>query len=435
MILSVGVRPGAHRLPHSLLPAPSKYFSTAKVPLQYVDRSPSPGDHIYVAMSSGVDSSTAAALLARTYPTNVVTGVYMANWSSTAKCAEADWNDVQRVCGTIGIPCERVSFEREYWTDVFMPMIEMYREGLTPNPDVGCNRHIKFGQLMKYLGNKQQEKNTQWWLATGHYARVGYHVSSKSIHLLRPKHLPKDQSYYLSSISPSVLPHVMFPLSGYTKPEVRDMAKNEFSLPTADKPDSQGLCFVAQEQPSATKFREFLNEYLTPSPGDVVTTEGRVVGRHEGIWHATVGQKSGISMPQGDPATKGVWYVQSKIPAKNQIVIARGANNPTFYSVGATCKSFDWLGVVDLETLLANPEHVAVQYRSLQVPEPVHSITMTPGTSELKIKFKSPRRAVAAGQYLVMYNNEGRVLGSGIITATEQYQPATETEVLEDKLL
>ena len=413
----------------------------------YIDRTPGPGEHIYIAMSSGVDSSTAAALLKQKYPANPVSGIYMANWSSTAKCAEADWNDVQKVCDTIGISCERVNFEKEYWTEVFMPMIDMYRDGMTPNPDVGCNRHIKFGQLVKYLekiqttenktssNHLQHSQNNKWWLATGHYARVGYHVPSNSVHLLRPKHLPKDQSYYLSSISPSVLPKILFPLADYTKPEIRDLAKHEFNLPTADKPDSQGLCFVSQEQTSS-KFRDFLAEYLQPSPGEVVTQDGQVVGKHDGIWHATVGQKSGIAMPQGNPETKGVWYVQSKIPAKNQIVIVKGANNPAFYAKSVTCKNFDWLGSVDTKWLLENPEDISVQYRSLQVPEPVESLSFTPEpSSQLTVNFKSPRRAIAAGQYLVMYNNEGRVLGSGVITSTEQYQPATESEVLHDKLL
>lgn len=394
----------------------------------YTDQEPSLGEHIYIAMSSGVDSSTAAALLAQKYPSRV-SGIYMANWSSTAKCTEADWNDVQRVCDTIGIPCERVNFEKQYWTEVFAPMIEMYRQGLTPNPDVGCNRHIKFGELIKHLESKNKTNPSNWWLATGHYARVARHTHSDSVHLLRPKHLPKDQSYYLSSISPAVLPRILFPLARYTKPEVRALAKDQFELPTADKPDSQGLCFVSQGQ---NNFRQFLAEYLPPNPGDVVTPDGTVVGKHEGIWHATVGQKSGISMPQGNPETKGTWYVQSKDFEKNQVVIVKGVNNPAFYAEGISCKSFDWLGAVDFESLQTNIDSVTVQYRSLQVPEPLESISFD-DTNGLSIKFKSPRRAVAAGQYLVMYNDDGRVLGSGIITSTEPYHSTT-GEALQDKL-
>lgn len=410
----------------------TRAYNTATATPAYVDRVPGPKDHVYIAMSSGVDSSTAAALLAANHPRGKVSGIYMANWSSTAKCAEADWNDVLKVCDKIGIECERVNFEREYWTDVFEPMIEMYRKGYTPNPDVGCNRYIKFGQLMKHLEAKhgRNDQAAKWWLATGHYARVAQHVQTGSVHLLRPLHLPKDQSYYLSSISASVLPRVLFPLAHYTKPQVRELAKNTFDLPTAEKPDSQGLCFVSQ---SHNSFREFLSEYLPPNPGNVVTDTGEIVGKHQGIWHATVGQKSGIAMPQGDPSKKGTWYVKSKDFDSNTITIVRGVNNPAFYAIAIHCQAFDWLGDVDLDDLQANNSDISIQYRSLQVPEPVAGVKVE-ASGGLTVRFKTPRRAVAAGQYLVMYNSAGRVLGSGVIAATDMYESSGE-EVLHDKLL
>lgn len=499
---------------------------------QYVDIKPAPNDDIWIGMSSGVDSSTAAAILAEQYDPHSkvynpdhghhllldkdakpasgrVRGIFMANWSSTARCAEADWVDVQRLCDEIGIECHYVNFERQYWTEVFSPMIEMYKQGQTPNPDVGCNRYIKFGELFKHIQAKYKASNDtkKWWLATGHYARIARCVSGPSssasnIHLLRPHHLPKDQSYYLSSISPQIFDKIYFPLAHYTKPQVREMALNKFHLHTASKPDSQGLCFVGQE--GHNTFRKFLDEFVESKPGDVVAmidynsrnkinktnaansepntsvsstpTERRVVAQHSGIWHATIGQKSGISMPQGSPETQGIWYVHSKNVARNEILIVQGGNHPSLFSKAATCGQFEWLGpvlkveeVVDSETLdtktemqcsksslqpqgvhcgngrvtIMSPTNLYVQYRSLQAPEPVSSITFhknekkrsdlkTEGNGEnetrienssdtytLSIEFTNPRRAVAPGQYLVLYLGD-RVLGSGVIQDTKR---------------
>ncbi|VVT49743.1 uncharacterized protein SAPINGB_P002421 [Magnusiomyces paraingens] len=399
----------------------------------YEDRLPGPNDDVWVGLSSGVDSSTSVALLkelserqkqASSVPgSGKVRGIFMANWSSTAKCAEADWADVQRVCKTVGVECERVSFEREYWQEVFEPMVDMYRQGMTPNPDVGCNRHIKFGVLIKYLKAKYKNNNSKkWWLATGHYARIATHKPSGETHLLRPNHLPKDQSYYLSSISADVFPHILFPLSHYTKPQVRQLAKSVFHLPTAEKPDSQGLCFVSQEH---NTFRHFLDEYLPPAPGDFVikgladdgTEIKTVVGKHKGIWHATVGQKSGFALPQGRPETKGVWYVQAKTPESREITLVRGNNHPSLFSSLVNVNHFDFLGGSPPKDLT----NLHVQYRSLQAPEPVKSLECKQqGSSNdysLAVEFESPRRAIAPGQYLVLYSGD-RVLGSGIITST-----------------
>lgn len=423
--LRTAARPLSYRRRHFGVTAPAR---------EYVPRAPAPGDRVYVAMSSGVDSSTVAALIRDQYPDNEVSGIYMENWNDTSNgegltCTEREWIDVQKVCQTVGLPCERVNFEREYWNEVFMPMIEMYKQGLTPNPDVGCNKFIKFGELYRYLEKKEQStavaastrdsKGRNWWLATGHYANVGLDKASNTVHLLRPTHLPKDQSYYLSAISSTVLPRLLFPLGGYTKPQVRDLALKKYNLPTAEKPDSQGICFIGQGQ---NTFRRFLDEYLEANPGDVVTETGEVVGRHNGLWHATVGQRSGIAMPQGDPAKKGTWYVARKVPALNQIVIVRGADNPAFFTNRVQCAEFDWLGHVDAAALERDCAGVVVQYRSLQTPERVRRVRV--GDSGLEVEFETLRRAVAPGQYLVMYNEAGRVLGSGVITNTDRTEQA-----------
>ncbi|KAF8002261.1 hypothetical protein HF325_003226 [Metschnikowia pulcherrima] len=287
--------------------------------IEFPQAQPDPQDEIIVAMSGGVDSSFTAALYASSYKN--VRAIYMANWSQTAKCTELDWNDVKKVCERLQIRCERVNFEREYWSDVFSPM------------DL------------------------------------------------------KDQLYYLASIDKSVLQHVLMPLGHYRKQEVRRLAKEKYGLHTAAKPDSTGLCFV---NPNHTKFRDFLNEYIPPNPGNIITEDGKVWGRHQGLWHATIGQKLGITMPQGDPNYKGVWFVSEKRVHTNEIVIVRGRDNPKLYKNGL--------------------------YQSLHVPVSVTLVEEIPGDN-VKIILKDKQRAMAPGQNVVLYDGY-KVLASGKIAQT-----------------
>lgn len=356
-------------------------------------------------------------MLSEQYPGRV-RGLYMCNWTSTAKCVEGEWNEVQKICSMIGIPSLRVNFEKDYWTDVFEPMLKYYSQGLTPNPDVSCNRYIKFGSLVDHLNklhNFSKEEKDDWWLATGHYARIAEAEENSStpdhLALMRPKDRGKDQSYYLSTIKPGVLNRVFFPLADYTKKEVRAMAESRFALgATASKPDSQGLCFVSQDQ---NTFREFLNDYVNPEPGKIVTTNGEVVGEHMGLWHATIGQRSGVSLPQGSPAYKGVWYVCDKNIARNEIVICRGVDNPALYMKGATSGDFEWL-VTDIHEAI-DPSNLYAQYRSLQDPCKVVNFDVSgPSNKHVSVTFDTPTRAIAPGQYLVLYSGD-RVLGSGMV--------------------
>lgn len=365
-------------------------------PAVYTQSEPGPDDEVVVAMSSGVDSSVAAALCRQRYRN--VRGIYMANWSQTARCTEDDWNDVKKVCAQLDMRCDRVNFEAEYWTDVFAPMIEMYRQGLTPNPDTGCNKYVKFGIMIDYLTKLLSGK--RWWLVTGHYARVMQHADG-SHHLLRGLSQEKDQSYYLSLVLPAVLPRVLMPIGHYVKPQIRQFA-TDLGLHVSAKPDSQGLCFVGQDQLS---FREFLAEYIPPNPGNIVTEDGKVWGQHQGLWHATIGQKSAISMPQGDPRYKGVWFVLEKRIDTNELVIVRGGNNPRLFSDTVSARDWQWL---------ADPagKQVQMQYRSLQTPVAVRSYTTAGST--LTAHLAEPARAMAPGQNLVLYAGN-QVLGSGVI--------------------
>lgn len=374
---------------------------TVAEPFAYKQSFPNNDDEIIVAMSSGVDSSVTAALYASKYRN--VRGIYMANWSQTAKCTEAEWNDVQKVCHQLKIPCERVNFEKEYWSDVFAPMVEMYEQGLTPNPDLGCNRYIKFGKMIEHLGNKFAN-DKKWWLATGHYARV--ESTPTGPRLLRAYDGNKDQSYYLANIKPSVLGNVLMPLGHYTKPQVRQLAK-EYDLHTAKKPDSVGLCFVS---PDHTKFRHFLDEYIAPKPGNIVTEDGKVWGTHQGLWHATIGQKLGISMPQGDPKYNGVWFVSEKRVESNELVIVKGGKNEALYKVGVKAEQWEWF---NKEARLE--DDLFIQYRSLQEPAKVKQMEVGDGSVVFSLEQK--QRAMAPGQNVVLYQGNA-VLGSGVLSLT-----------------
>lgn len=371
--------------------------------ISYIQPKPNYNDNIIVAMSGGVDSSVAASFY-KDFPN--IRGIYMANWKKDAKCNEEEYKVVQQVSKQLGIPCERVSFEREYWQLVFQPMIDQYQQGMTPNPDLNCNRFIKFGELINYLDKKFN--NNKYWLVTGHYSRIMHKQDSPLIpELLRAKFKPKDQSYYLSSIPNSILSKVLLPIGHYTKPEVREIA-NDLNLINKDKPDSMGICFVNQEH---KKFDAFLNEYIEPRPGNIVTEDGMVWGRHPGLWYGTIGQKSRITLPQGDPKYQGVWYISEKRYDTNELVIVKGGNNPKLFQNGLKLR--DFISRVDL---WQEPvEQLTLQYKSLQDPVGISKIIQDQDI--LVVETKQLQRAMAPGQYVVIYNGD-RVIGTGTIQNT-----------------
>ncbi|CAI5757230.1 unnamed protein product [Candida verbasci] len=363
----------------------------------YIQPQPKNSDHVIIAMSSGVDSSVCAALF-KDYPK--VRGLYMANWNQNSVCVERDWIDVQKICKKLNIPVERVNFEFEYWTNVFEPMIEKYKNGLTPNPDINCNKYVKFGKLVNYLDSKYEN----YKLVTGHYARIM--KKDDEFQLLRGSSTRKDQSYYLSTIPKDCLNKLILPIGHFTKREVRKMAK-EFKLENYNKKDSQGLCFV---NPDQKNFRQFLNEYLESNPGNIITEDGRIWGKHQGLWHATIGQRSSVSMPQGNPDFTGVWYVSEKRPLTNEIVIVKGHDNPKLYK--------DKIEIGDLHLFYSidevlNMDSLSFQYSSLTKPTNIKSIREN-GDGKLIVKLVEPARAVTPGQGGVLYR-DNQVIGCGMI--------------------
>ncbi|EGV62952.1 hypothetical protein CANTEDRAFT_124609 [Yamadazyma tenuis ATCC 10573] len=350
-------------------------------------------DTVVIAMSSGVDSSVAASLY-KHYPN--VKGIYMANWHKNAKCNEQEWKTVQEVCQQLQIPCERVGFEKEYWQKVFSPMIDNYSNGLTPNPDLDCNKHIKFGELVQYLDTKHP---TDYWLVTGHYARVMNNTDGPQ--LLRAVYGQKDQSYYLSSINPKVLSKLLFPIGHMTKPQVRAIAA-DLNLVNKDKPDSMGLCFVSQDE---KKFDKFLDEYIEPQPGNIITEDGKVWGQHNGLWYGTIGQRAKISMPQGDPRYQGTWFISEKRYDTNELVIVKGNQHPALFKNKVRVGRFQWLQ----EPVAYMAPRFSLQYRSLQSPVQVETLEIK--GDEVEMKLVEFQRAMAPGQSVVVYDGD-RVLGS-----------------------
>lgn len=398
-----------------------------RIPATYKpNRQPYKFDNIVVMLSGGVDSAVAASIFAQKYPKTKA--VYMQNWSKSQSltnpreepCYEQDWKSAVNVAKYMGIPIEKVNFESDYWIDVFEPMLEGYKEGITPNPDIGCNRFIKFGKLVDYLDGIYGEKN--YWLVSGHYTSILQDRITDQWHLNRAYHKQKDQSYYLSQVSNKVLPQLQLPMGQLLKPEVRKVAE-EMNLPNAFKPDSQGICFVSNSQTG--QFKHFLKHYLNNKEGDIVTLEedhisGTIIkkrwGKHEGLWSYTIGQKVGFSMPQGNPKYKGTWFVSKKLKDSNELIIVKGYDNPSFFKDQLQVINFKYLSKLSPQQLKNEcaKGNLNIQYRSLQEPVQVLSIEIDEENNSLKFKLSSKQRAMAPGQYCCLYWHD-TVIGSGPI--------------------
>jgi tRNA (5-methylaminomethyl-2-thiouridylate)-methyltransferase len=355
---------------------------------------------------------------------------------------------VREICEHLRLPNEPrlLTFEKEYWTDVFSPMLSGYERGETPNPDVSCNREIKFGALARRLGE-------EGWLATGHYARVS------GGRLLRSRDRGKDQTYFLSTVPAEVLRRCIFPIGerGLLKSQVKEMAR-ALEVPGWREGDmtreSFGLCFVEPAGGRNSGFRRFLGEYLPPTPGDVVVGESRetwpngeeilmpppgtVIGRHQGLWHATVGEKAHLQLPQGSREFQGRWYVSRKDAEKNRIEVVKGGDNRALFSCAMVVGDWRWLGedaegvatrergelqgTADVGGGVWEPGLVA-QFRHLQKPLKVKTVTVLgdgkeEGTRRVNIAFETPQKAVTIGQSAAMWDGE-RCLGGGVIEDIE----------------
>ncbi len=361
---------------------------------------------VIVGMSGGVDSSVSAWLLQQ--QGYQVEGLFMKNWEEDdgeEYCTAADdLADAQAVCDKLGIKLHKINFAAEYWDNVFEHFLEEYKAGRTPNPDILCNKEIKFKAFLEFAA----EDLGADFIATGHYVRRA-DVNGTS-QLLRGLDGNKDQSYFLYTLSHEQIAQSLFPVGELEKPEVRRIAE-ELDLITAKKKDSTGICFIGER-----KFRDFLGRYLPAQPGEIETVEGEIVGEHQGLMYHTLGQRKGLGIGGRKESNDDPWYVVDKDVARNRLVVAQGAEHPRLMSVGLIAQQLDW---VDRETMTA-PLRCTVKTRYRQTDIPCEIIPLD--SNRIEVRFDEPVAAVTPGQSAVFYLGDV-CLGGGII---EQRLPLAE---------
>jgi tRNA-uridine 2-sulfurtransferase len=352
---------------------------------------------VIVGMSGGVDSAVAALLLRDAGFS--VQGLFMSNWDDDGYCTTAaDFQDARRVCEILGIALHRVSFAEQYRERVFSLFLREYAAGRTPNPDVLCNREIKFGICLEYM-----QRLGAAWIATGHYAQVRH--TSPYPELLKAADTAKDQSYFLHSVAVSALSKTLFPLGRLQKAQVRDMA-HAAGLPVFDKPDSTGICFIG-ERP----FQEFLSQHLRTEPGPIETADGRILGEHAGLALYTLGQRSGLKIGGRAGAAAAPWYVADKVMARNALIVVQDQNHPLLLSDAFSVEQMHWINPGDATEL---PLECAVKTRYRQ--NDLACVVSASGDERWRVALDRPARAVTPGQYAVFYQGE-RCLGGGIIAS------------------
>ncbi|MBD7983073.1 tRNA 2-thiouridine(34) synthase MnmA [Sporosarcina sp. Sa2YVA2] len=348
---------------------------------------------VVVGMSGGVDSSVAALLL-KEQGYDVI-GIFMKNWDDTDEfgvcTATEDYEDVISVCNDIGIPYYAVNFEQQYWDKVFTYFLEEYKAGRTPNPDVMCNKEIKFKAFLDHAMSLGAD-----FLATGHYAQVV--ETDDGVAMLRGKDENKDQTYFLNQLTQDQLQKVMFPIGGLDKSEVRKMAE-EAGLSTAKKKDSTGICFIGERN-----FKEFLGQYLPAQPGHMKTMDGQTVGKHDGLMYYTIGQRHGLGIGgAGDP-----WFVIGKDLKDNHLLVGQGFHHDALYSDSLTAIDLSFATARRLPTEF----ECTAKFRYRQPDTNVHVKLNEDGTAD--VTFAQPVRAITPGQAVVFYDGE-ECLGGGTI--------------------
>lgn len=351
---------------------------------------------VIIGMSGGVDSSVAALLLKQ--QGYVVEGLFMKNWeeddSDTHCSAAQDLADAQAVCDQLGIHLHKVNFATEYWDQVFENFLEEYQSGRTPNPDILCNKYIKFTAFLDYA--KQLGAD---FIATGHYAQKN--ETEHFTQLLRARDSNKDQTYFLYTLNQHQLKNTLFPIGHLEKPEVRRIA-DEAKLPNHQKKDSTGICFIGERH-----FKEFLSRYIPAQPGDIVTDGGKKIGKHEGLMYYTLGQRQGLGIGGLKNTSESPWYVADKNLTTKELIVVQGHDHPLLFAKGFVCKKIHW--IANAPTL---PYTCTAKIRYRQIDQACHIEVITDEIQH--IYFDEPQRAVTPGQSAVFYDNEV-CLGGSII--------------------
>ncbi|MDE5714772.1 MAG: tRNA 2-thiouridine(34) synthase MnmA [Anaeroplasmataceae bacterium] len=361
---------------------------------------------VILGLSGGVDSSVALKVLKD--DGYHVEAMFMRNWDSLTNhdilgnpdidnevCPqEMDFQDAQKVALELDIPLHRVDFIEEYWDTVFSYFLNEYKKGRTPNPDIMCNKYIKFNAFLK----KACELGADY-IAMGHYARVK-HLEQKS-YLLRGIDENKDQTYFLCMLKQDQLRKALFPIGNLTKSEVRKIAKDA-KLSTALKKDSTGICFIGERN-----FKQFLKNYLPAQPGNMVTVDGKIIGTHDGLMYYTIGQRKGLGIGGSKDFANGAWFVCGKDLEKNELIVGQGHDSIYLESNWCIASDVNWITDIPLE----NREYTAkFRYRQKDIPVRIEFLN----DNQIKVLYDGLCRAVTPGQAVVIYDQE-ICLGGAII--------------------
>jgi tRNA-specific 2-thiouridylase len=357
--------------------------------------------HIIVGMSGGVDSSVAALLLKQLG--HHVEGVFMKNWeqddTDTYCPASIDMADAQTVCDKLEIELHRVNFAAEYWERVFTHFLAEYKAGRTPNPDILCNKEIKFKAFLDYAKQRGAD-----FIATGHYTRVLQ--QNDETFLLKGLDPNKDQSYFLHALSETQLSQSLFPVGELCKKTVREIA-HQAGFINHQKKDSTGICFIGER-----KFKTFLNDFLPAKPGNIMTLEGEVIGQHDGLMFYTIGQRQGLKIGGRKNASETPWYVVAKRMEDNTLIVTQGHDHPSLYAHTLIAAQVHWIN--GSPTQFPFTASAKTRYRQTD-----QACVITPNDdNQYKIEFTEPQRAITPGQSVVFYQ-QTICLGGGIIVNAE----------------
>jgi len=353
---------------------------------------------VFLGMSGGVDSSVSAYLLQQ--QGYKVVGVFMKNWSGKLETSrgvfdfpcssQADYEDARQVAGNLGIPLYTFDFETEYRQRVIEYFITEIKKGRTPNPDIMCNKEIKFKVFLDKCLSLGAD-----YIATGHYARINQ-TDDGIFHLLKGVDNTKDQSYFLATLGQYELSHTLFPVGDIPKSEVRRIA-DEIKLPNAKKPDSQGICFVGEIDVNA-----FIEAFVGENIGEIINTKGDIIGQHRGLYFYTIGQRKGLGIGGGIP-----YFVKAKDLEQNQLIVSKGMDPLDLYQSEVMISELSWTNQIPN---LPQQLRAKIRYRS----QDVECVVKALDAHTLKVEFIEPQRAITQGQFLVLYQGD-ELIGSGVM--------------------